>query len=68
MEKENSEVKKAKRSMYILAMVNVGIWAIAIIAMVFLIQHSPIIKRIFPILVAGTGVGIALISSIAKLK
>jgi hypothetical protein len=68
MEKENSKVNKARRSMYILALVNVGIWAIAIIAMVFLMQHSPIIKRIFPILAGGTAVGVALISSIAKSK
>lgn len=68
MKKENSNLSKAKRSTYILAMVNVGIWAIALIAMFFLIQDTPIIKRISPILVSGTAVGIALISSIAKLK
>jgi len=68
MEKANGNFNKAKRSTYILAMINVGIWAIAIIAMAFLIQDAPIIKRIFPILGGGTAVGIALISSIAKLK
>ena len=68
MEKENSNPDKARRSAYILAMVNVGIWAIAIIVMVFLMQHSPIIKKIFPILASGTAVGIALISTIAKIK
>lgn len=68
MEKENSHFYKVKRSTYILAMVNLGIWAIAIIAMIFLIQDSPIAKRMFPILGGGTAVGIALISSIAKLK
>ena len=62
----NNNSNKARRSTYILAMVNVSIWAIAIIAMIFLSQDSPIIKRIFPILAGGTAVGIALISSIAK--
>ena len=64
MEKANDNFSKAKRSTYILSMINVGIWAIAIIAMLFLTQDAPIIKRIFPILGGGTAVGIALISSI----
>ncbi len=72
MEKEISEKdgkqSKQKRSMYILAMVNVGIWAISIIAIVFLMQNSPRVKMLFPILACGTAVGVALISTISKLK
>lgn len=68
MEKVNDSLNNSKRSTYILAMVNVGIWAIAMIAMVFLIQDAPGIKKLFPILGAGTAVGIALIGSIAKLN
>ena len=62
----SNERDKSKRIMYTLAMVNVGIWAISMIAMVFLIQHSPSAKSLFPILGGGTAVGIALISAISK--
>ena len=68
MEKGNSEQNKQKRSMYQLALANVCIWAITIIAMVFLMQKSPIVKRLFPILGGGTAVGVALISKISKSK
>jgi hypothetical protein len=54
--------------MFILAMVNVSIWALSIIAMVFLMQNSPDVKKLFPILGGGTAVGIALISTISKSK
>ena len=58
---------KSKRVIHKLAMINVGIWAIAIIAMIFLMRQFPGAKSLFPILGGGTAVGIALISSIAKL-
>jgi len=64
----NITLKKQKRSMYILAMVNVGIWAISIIGMVFLMQHSPNVKMLFPILGGGVAVGVVLISAISKLN
>jgi hypothetical protein len=54
--------------MYTLAMVNVGIWAIAIVAMVFLMQDAPGAKKLFPILAGGTAVGVALISAISKAR
>jgi hypothetical protein len=67
MEK-NDELFKQKRATYILAMVNVGIWAISLIAMVFLIRGSGNIKGLYPILAGGTAVGIVLISSISKIN
>lgn len=54
------------RGLYTLAMVNAGIWAVSMIALVFLMQHAPSAKRLFPILGGGTAVAIALISSVRK--
>ena len=68
MENTNVTLEKQKRSMYILAMINVGIWTISIIGMVFLMQDAPDVKMLFPILGGGISVGVALISIISKLK
>jgi hypothetical protein len=68
MAEENSDHQKHIRSVKTLAMVNVGIWAIAIIAMIFLTQNSPVVKKLFPILAGGVAVGVALITAIAKAK
>ena len=57
-----------KKTTYILAMVNVAIWAIAMIAMVFLIQDSPAAKGLFPILGGGVAVGILLLSTISRFE
>jgi len=64
---ENSELDRIIHSMYILAMVNVGIWAISIIAIIFMMQASPIVKRLLPTLIGGFGVGGALIATISRL-
>jgi len=66
-EKSENVIKRA-RGMWILAMVNSGIWAISIIALVFVIQHSPGAKGLFPILAGGTSVSIVLISALSKSK
>jgi hypothetical protein len=55
-----------KRRAHVLAMINLGIWSIAIIAMVFIMQQSPSAKGLFPILGGGVTVGIALLSTISK--
>jgi hypothetical protein len=68
MENTNVTLEKQKRSMYILAMINVGIWAVSVIGMVFLIQDAPNVKMLFPILGGGISVGVVLISTISKLK
>lgn len=57
---------KRVRNLWVLAMVNLGIWTISIIALVFLMQHSPGAKRLFPILAGGTAVAIALFSALLK--
>ena len=57
-----------KKSTYVLAMVNVGIWAIAMIAMVFLMQDAPCAKGLFQILGGGVAVGILLIAKISRME
>ena len=64
---ERNELNTKKKSLYTLAMVNAGIWAIAMIALVFLLQGSGNLKGMYVILAAGTAVAIQLIALIAKL-
>lgn len=64
MVEEAGERNRRVRSLWILAMVNSGIWAISIIALVFVMQHSPGVKRLFPILTGGAVVAIALLSAL----
>lgn len=45
-----------------------GIWAISIIALAFVIQHSPSAKGLFPILTGGMAVATALISTIQRIN
>lgn len=54
------------RSIYILAMVNVAIWAIAMIALVFVIDDYPGARGMFPILAGGVAVGVSLIATIGR--
>ena len=64
---ENKLSQQIKR-LYTVAMVNVGIWAIAMIALVILLQKGGNLKGMFVILIAGAGTGIQIISSLSKLK
>lgn len=66
MTADKSSGNSPERAASILAMVNVGIWAISIIALAFVIRHSPGAKGLFPILGGGVAVGIALISVVSK--
>ena len=54
--------------MYTLAVVNVVIWGLAIVGMVFLIQDAPAAKKLFPLLGGGMAVGIALLSATSKAR
>ena len=51
-----------------LARVNLGIWAISLIALIFALQHSPAVKGMFPILGGGAAIGISLLSVASKSK
>jgi len=65
---QNNDLSKQRKGLYTLAMVNAGIWAISLIALVVLLQGSGNIKGMYVILAGGTVVSIQLISSISKLK
>jgi hypothetical protein len=56
------------RNLYMLALANVAIWVIALIAMVLLLQQSQSVKGLAPILMGGTAVGVALIAAISKAR
>lgn len=66
----SSEARRAdrRRSMYLLAMVNVAIWAVAMIALVFVVDDYPGVRGMYPILAGGTTVGISLIVTIGRSK
>ena len=68
MSEKNENNNKRMRSMWILALVNSGIWAISIIALVFVIQHSPGAKGLFPILVGGIAVSTTLLTMLPKYR
>ena len=65
---EKNKLSKDLKAIYIVAMVNVGIWAIGIIALVFLLENGGNIKGMFVILASGVAVGIQIIAAISKLK
>jgi hypothetical protein len=60
-------IGQRKKGLYALAMANAGIWAIAMVALVVLLESGGSIKGMFVILAAGAAVAIQIIASIAKL-
>jgi hypothetical protein len=68
MPEENNEHRKQIKSMHTIAIVNVAIWAVAIITMIFLMKESPGVKKIFPVLGSGVAVGLILVSALARAK
>jgi len=61
-------MSKQKRGLRTLAMVNVGIWAVALIALVILLQRGGNLRGMYVILAGGTVIGIQIIAAISKLK
>lgn len=68
MGNETTNNKNIFRSLYILAFVNVLMWTLSIIALIFVIQRCPGAKWLFVILAGGTGIGISLLSMIYRKK
>lgn len=60
-------LKRRARGVRVLAYVNVGIWAIAMIAMVALMRHAPGVGKLYPLLAGGTVVGIVQIVKSSKM-
>ena len=58
----------SKRNLYTLALANTAIWMIALIAMILLLEQSQSVKGLAPILMGGTGVGVALIAAISRAR
>ena len=56
------------KGLYTAAMVNVGIWALAMIALVILLQKGGNLKGMFVILAGGAAVGIQIIALVSKLR
>ena len=67
MSDQRGNTKASARGLYTLAMVNTGIWALAIAALVFVIQRAPSAKGLYVILAGGTAVSIALVSRLRRL-
>ena len=64
---ENNLIKHLK-GLYILAMVNAGIWAVALIALAVQIQKGGNLKGMYVIMAGGIVIGIQIIARIATLK
>ena len=63
-----STLNKQIKGLYTATMVNVGIWAISLIALVILLQKNGNLKGMYVILAGGTTVGIQMIALVSKLK
>ena len=68
MADETGKVANRIRGLYTLAMVNAGIWAISIIALVFVIQRAPSAKGFFVILAGGIAVSVSLLAALGKAR
>ena len=67
-ESDKKKLSKDLKALYTLAMVNVGIYAIGLIALVILLQQGGNVKGMYVILAGGVAVGIQIIAFISKLK
>ena len=65
---QNNELSKQKKGLYTLALVNVSIWAISLIALVILLSGNGNLKGMYVILAGGTAVAIQIIAVISKIK
>lgn len=59
-------MKDRIRASYALGLVNVGTWAVTMIALVFVIQRAPSARGLFVIMASGLGASIALLSALGK--
>lgn len=54
------------KNMRNLAIVNLAIWVITVIAMIILIEKGQNVKGLFPLLIAGMGVGVSILNLAPK--
>jgi len=67
MKEETGNHKKNIRSIRMLAIVNVIIWSISMLALIIIMQRAPTAKGMIPIPAGGGAVGINMIAMVAKL-
>ena len=65
---ENAAISKQLKQLHTLAMVNAGIWALSLIALVVLLEGSGNLRGLYVILATGVAVSIQLISLVSKVK
>lgn len=63
-----NKLSKDLKTLYTIALVNVCIWAISLIALVFVLHKGGNIRGMYVILAGGIGVGVQIIALISKLK
>jgi len=64
----DQEREKFTSRMLLLARVNVVIWVISIIALIFVISNTSMAKGMFPILASGIAIGVQLTSMTERNK
>lgn len=66
MAPSNNGIDSLTRSLYSLTWVNLAIWTVALIALIFVVDRCPGAKGMFVILAGGTGIGISLLSLVHR--
>ena len=65
---DKGKVGDRSRRLYTLAVVNTAMWALSVIALVFVVQRAPSARGLFVILGGGTTVPISLLSALGKVR
>ena len=68
MGEDKNKPGKDLKALYTVAMVNVTIYALGLIALVFILENGGNVKGMYVILASGVAIGIQIIALISKLK
>ena len=63
---ESEDIGRRVRRLYTLAMVNVGIWVLSLIALVVLLEGDGNLRGLYVVLGGGTAVALQLLSLISQ--
>lgn len=64
----DDDLSRKLKGLYVGAMVNAGLWAVAMIALVVLLQKGGNLRGMYVILAGGVAVGIQIIAGVARLR
>lgn len=64
----DDDLSRKLKGLYVGAMVNVGLWAVAMIALVVLLQKGGNLRGMYVILAGGVAVGIQIIAGVSRLR